>query len=386
MNFCKKLTKLITTRFFLILCFLFLALNAEAKNQKIENFSKSKKILSIIHKSNPKTFYCDCLFQGKIPNLKSCGYQPYKNVNRANRIEWEHVLPASRFGKKFNTWKKGHVKCKKSNGKSYKGRKCTEKIDKIFRFMQADLYNLQPTIGEVNGMRSNYKMSIIRGEDRIFGKCDFEIKNKMVEPALKIRGNIARTYLYMNETYTNYITLTKDEIKLFQKWDNLDPVDDWECKRAEQIRKIQGNENHILSEKCISKAKTDLGEQYAIWVPGDNIIWVDENENAHVYQCPVKEKCIKPFHKIGEFKGKVKRINNNVIQINKKPLYACKIDPNKNYTKHAYCGKEGWIIGKYNSIQKQKNLDKKNKEIDLKNTYKSKKGSYTGQGNQHFLK
>ena len=113
MNFCKKLTKLITTRFFLILCFLFLALNAEAKkSKKIENFSKSKKILSIIHKSNPKTFYCDCLFQGKIPNLKSCGYQPYKNVNRANRIEWEHVLPASRFGKKFNTWKKGHVKCK----------------------------------------------------------------------------------------------------------------------------------------------------------------------------------------------------------------------------------------------------------------------------------
>ena len=82
--------------------------------------------------------------------------------------------------------------------------------------MQADLYNLQPTIGEVNGMRSNYKMSIIRGEDRIFGKCDFEIKNKMVEPALKIRGNIARTYFYMNETYPNYITLTKDEIKLFK--------------------------------------------------------------------------------------------------------------------------------------------------------------------------
>ena len=141
-----------------------------------------------------------------------------------------------------------------------------------------------------------------------------------------------------------------------------------------------------MSEKCISKAKTDLGEQYAIWVPGDNIIWVDENENAYVYQCPVKEKCIKPFHKIGEFKGKVKRINNNVIQINKKPLYACKIDPNKNYTKHAYCGKEGWIIEKYNSIKKQKNLDKKNKEIDFKNTYKSKKGSYTGQGNQHSLK
>ena len=48
--------------------------------------------------------------------------------------------------------------------------------------MQADLYNLQPAIGEVNGLRSNYQIAIIKGEPREFGKCDIEIQNKKVEP------------------------------------------------------------------------------------------------------------------------------------------------------------------------------------------------------------
>ena len=258
MSFCKNFIKLITFTHILILVILILTLSAFAKNQKIQSFSKSKNILSKIHQFQPKTFYCNCSYKGKTPDLTSCGYAPYKNINRANRIEWEHVLPASRFGKKFNTWKKGHPKCKKSNGKSYKGRKCTEKIHKQFRLMQADLYNLQPTIGEVNGMRSNYKMSMIRGEDRKFGKCDIEIKNKMIEPDPKIRGNIARTYFYMQKTYPNYINLTHHEIALFEKWDSSDPVDNWECKRAKQIRKIQGNKNNILYKKCVLKGKKDL--------------------------------------------------------------------------------------------------------------------------------
>ena len=46
--------------------------------------------------------------------------------------------------------------------------------------MQADMYNLYPAIGEVNGRRSNYSMAIIEGEKREFGRCDVEIKNKKI--------------------------------------------------------------------------------------------------------------------------------------------------------------------------------------------------------------
>ena len=76
--------------------------------------------------------------------------------------------------------------------------------------MQADLYNLQPAIGEVNGLRSNYQIGEIDGEVREFGKCDVEIKNKKVEPAPKIRGDIARTYLYMEYAYPKYVIFNQN--------------------------------------------------------------------------------------------------------------------------------------------------------------------------------
>ena len=68
-------------------------------------------------------------------------------------------------------------------------------------------------------------MSIISGEKRIFGKCDVEIKNNKIEPAEHIKGNIARTYIYMSETYPRYINLSFIEQDLFNLWDKQDPVD-----------------------------------------------------------------------------------------------------------------------------------------------------------------
>ena len=67
--------------------------------------------------------------------------------------------------------------------------------------MYADIYNLFPTIGEVNKNRKNFGMSIIKGEKMEFGKCDFEIENNKVEPREEIRGIIARTYFYMDFAY-----------------------------------------------------------------------------------------------------------------------------------------------------------------------------------------
>ena len=125
-------------------------------NQKIETFYESKIILRDIFQNHQYTFYCSCSYEHKKPIFKACGYKPYKNFKRANRIEWEHVVPASRFGKKFETWKNGNLKCIK-NGKKFKGRKCTRKINKKFRLMEADLYNLQPTIGEINQQRQKPK-------------------------------------------------------------------------------------------------------------------------------------------------------------------------------------------------------------------------------------
>ena len=234
----------------LILILICFSHNSFSQNQIINNFSKSKKILLKIHKNNPYTFYCGCSYKNKTPNLSSCGYKIYKNNKRANRIEWEHIVPASRFGKNFLSWRKGHLNCVKHNGKKYKGRKCSRKVNKNFRLIEADMYNLQPTIGEINEQRQNFQMSIIPGEIRHYGKCDFEVQNRFVEPSPNIRGDIARTYFYMADTYSNYIKLTKSELSLFSKWNKVDPVDEWECKKSKLIEKSQKNINKFLVQGC----------------------------------------------------------------------------------------------------------------------------------------
>ncbi|SVC30834.1 uncharacterized protein METZ01_LOCUS283688, partial [marine metagenome] len=212
--------------------------------------SKSKKLLLKVYKDNPFTLYCGCTFKGKKPNLSSCGYIPKKDKKRANRIEWEHVVPAHAFGQSFSEWRNGHPKCVSKKGKKFKGRKCAQKMNKEYRRMQADMFNLYPVIGEVNGRRSNYSMAIIKGEKREFGKCDVEIKNKKVEPREEIRGEIARTYLYMDSVYPGRGIISKKNRKLFDVWEKSDPVDQWECERARKIQKLQGNKNRILINLC----------------------------------------------------------------------------------------------------------------------------------------
>ena len=234
----------------ILITFILLSYQAFPQNTQITSFSKSKKLLLKLYKDNPVTLYCGCSYKGKKPNLSSCGYIPKKNKKRANRIEWEHVVPAHAFGQSFSEWRKGHPKCVKKNGKKFKGRKCAEKVNKQYRRMQADMFNLYPEIGEVNGRRSNYSMAIINGEKREFGECDVEIKSRKVEPREEIRCEIARTYLYMHSVYHGRGIISKKNRKLFDAWNQSDPVDEWECERAKRIEKIQRNRNEIVLKNC----------------------------------------------------------------------------------------------------------------------------------------
>ena len=234
----------------ILLSILFCSSQAFPQNTQITSFSKSKKLLLKLYKDNPVTLYCGCSYKGKKPNLYSCGYIPKKDKKRENRIEWEHVVPAHTFGQSFSEWRNGHPKCVNKKGKKFKGRKCAEKVNKQYRRMQADMYNLYPAIGEVNGRRSNYSMAIIKGEKRDFGQCDVEIKNKKVEPRESIRGEIARTYMYMDSVYPGRGIISKKNKKLFNTWDRSDPVDQWECERTRRIEMIQGNRNEIVIGRC----------------------------------------------------------------------------------------------------------------------------------------
>ncbi|EHM41375.1 deoxyribonuclease I [Hafnia alvei] len=208
--------------------------------QKINNFTQAKAAAVKVNQDAPGSFYCGCKieWQGKkgIPDLESCGYQPRKNLNRASRIEWEHVVPAWQFGHQMQCWQDG-------------GRKNCAKIPQYVK-IETDLHNLQPAVGEVNGDRNNFMYSQWRGGEGQYGQCSMKVdfKNKQAEPPARARGAIARTYFYMRDQYN--IRLSKQQTQLFDVWNRQYPVTKWECLRDQRIANMQGNHNPYVQQAC----------------------------------------------------------------------------------------------------------------------------------------
>jgi len=224
-----------------------------AGNSFNDSFNKSKRMLTEMHVEAGQmlTFYCGSRFDAdnKVYHDDS-GFHFKSDEKRSNRLEWEHVTPASAFGQSFSEWRDGHPECEDSKGKSFKGRKCAEKMNMTYRYMQADLYNLRPAIGEVNGRRNNYTFTMLEGEEREFGTCNMEIRDSKAEPPDNRYGDAARNYMYMEAAYPGHGIISNQNEKLFAAWNKQDPVDEWECERIRLIEKIQGNKNTIVEDAC----------------------------------------------------------------------------------------------------------------------------------------
>jgi len=204
-------------------------------NDSGNSFSQAKKVLhKEIHADHRITFYAKCEYSRKKKvDWASCGLTPRKQPIRAGRVEWEHVMPAWEFGHQLQCWQDG-------------GRKACKNLPS-FRRMEADMHNLRPAVGELNGDRSNYRYGMVEGENRAYGQgVDFEVdfKHRVAEPAPNVRGDIARTYFYMEQVYDVHIG--KKQRRLFDVWDKEDPLDEWESKRNCRIAAQQGNGNSFI--------------------------------------------------------------------------------------------------------------------------------------------
>ena len=224
---------------------------ARKGNRTMQSFSKAQKILiKEIYRCHQTTFYCGSQYtQGRYV-IHNTGYIPKRRSRRARRLEWDHIVPLYSFGYRFSEWQDGHPECLDTRGRPFKGRNCAEKVNRKFRLMQSDLYNLVPVIGEIRGLKSDHNFGMIPEEMQEFGECDIEIAFDKVEPPSEIRGDIARIYFYMNWAYPGYDFISKEDHKLFKAWDEQDPVDSWECERAQRIEKIQKNENPFVKKAC----------------------------------------------------------------------------------------------------------------------------------------
>lgn len=224
---------------------------AEGNNTN-DSFNKAKKTLERnVYHDNRVTIYCGANFDGFLNIKKPSGFVTTKNLKRAKKVEWEHVVPAENFGRAFSEWRNGHIECVNRKGKSFKGRKCAEKMNAEYRYMQADMHNLFPAIGAVNALRSNYNFTMLPSVNSDFGSCDMRIDDRKAQPPESSRGTIARTYMYMEQSYSKY-KMSKQQQQLMTAWDKQYPVSKWECKRAKRIEKLQGNPNEIVNSRCLS--------------------------------------------------------------------------------------------------------------------------------------
>ncbi|THK41190.1 deoxyribonuclease I [Methylophaga sp. SB9B] len=185
--------------------------------------------------------YCSCQWKwvgrsGGRVDFKSCGYKVRAEGqrNRAQRIEWEHIVPASNFGRARQCWQKG-------------GRSNCKQTDPVFNLMEADLHNLTPTVGELNSDRQNFNYGVLPATSKRHGACDFKVDFKIreVEPRDEIKGFLARVYFYMHDRYS--MNMSQQQQRLLMSWHNAHPVSTWELERDRRISFITGHSNPFVT-------------------------------------------------------------------------------------------------------------------------------------------
>lgn len=209
------------------------------------SFEEAKDVLyELVYRDKRERveIYCGCAFSDdRRIDPDSCGVGGKALGQGSNRIWIEHALPVS--------WAQSHFACYREKGRSEGGRRDDEespraycgRVDAGFAMLEADLHNLWPSVGSINKIRGATAYGMVAGEPREYGSCDFEKADKRAEPRDAVKGDVARSVLYMRDRYK--VRISERDQKVLEAWDRQDPVDAWEVERNRRIKKIQSNGN-----------------------------------------------------------------------------------------------------------------------------------------------
>jgi deoxyribonuclease-1 len=240
---------------------------AAGGNRRIRTFDEGKRELLRIYSSSSAPsldVYCGCPFapaergSGLRVDLAACGFVTAGSPERAERIEWEHAVPAAAFGRSFVEWREGSDRCVDAKGKRYRGRRCARTSPEFAR-MEGDLHNLFPVVGEVNAARGDLPMGILdppstepahhrARETTRFTGCASSVEEGVFLPRREVRGDLARAYKYMAAAYPDRRIVDPDHRAIFDQWDREDPPDAWERERNRRIAAVQGNPNPFIAD------------------------------------------------------------------------------------------------------------------------------------------
>jgi len=120
---------------------------------------------------------------------------------------------------------------------------------------KGDLHHLFPVDSRANSSRSNIDFGEVNGEQVIdcpLSKRGDDINTNLTsfEPPKEHQGNVARALFYFSVRYR--ISIDDTEEAYLKQWNRLDPVDQAEKSRHEQIYKIQGNRNPFIDDPTLA--------------------------------------------------------------------------------------------------------------------------------------
>ena len=238
---------------FIFICITFFSAwiwQAEAQSEAPRTFREAKITLKkhVFHDQNRNNgsgdLYCGCSWEwtgesGGRMNLGSCGYESRSRTERANRMEWEHIVPASWFGRQLQCWQNG-------------GRENCQSVDPLFSAMEADMHNLYPAVGEVNGDRSDFSAFILPASQKSeYGQCPTKVdfKSRVVDPRPEVRGLIARVHFYMAGRYN--LRLSDQQQRVLAAWDRQYPPTAWEVERDRRVARFMGTSNPYVTRQKV---------------------------------------------------------------------------------------------------------------------------------------
>lgn len=230
--------------------------------------TKGTQLLGQLHDLIVKTHkdytsYDDCKTYGPKtdpgPNGGAMEFYTHESIKSAgtNAGQWnrEHVWPKSLSNGLWNTSNAG-----------------------------SDMHHIRPSEVRLNGTRSNNKYGKVTGGTEAYSKTTSGANSKLgghvgggaFEPLDSAKGDAARIVMYV---YTHYNTASRvggtvtsrgsgtlnftnimapssesDAIKLLLEWNKLDPVDEIERFRNEEVYKVQGNRNPFIDNSSYADA------------------------------------------------------------------------------------------------------------------------------------
>lgn len=216
-----------------------------------ENRSQAKNVLKMVYLDYKKTFLngCDysydphsCMDKSMV-DTRSC------SVDEVNEtMKWMQVVPDTFYGRHKSCMIEKpciNVFTKEAFGSPM----CCRRIDKQYREMEADLFNLVPVVTSLARLQKGRTFGEVKRVTQGIG--DVKIGKRHIEPPQQVKGDVARIYLYMDERYT--LDLSPQQKALFLKWHHEDSVDAKECTLAKIFQKVQGGENPWLTRWCVKE-------------------------------------------------------------------------------------------------------------------------------------